>query len=335
MPLPFIIGAGAALLGGVGIKKTLDAKENQDRANRKNRRAGRIVNEARERMDVARKNCGDELEHLGKTKVRILQESVVPFVEEFEKLHHVEMEESAGLDELHKLVLDKKEFRELKEMGSMASSLASGLAQGALTGGLTAFGAFGAVGMLASASTGTAIAALSGAAATNATLAFLGGGTLAAGGLGIAGGTMVLGGLVAGPALAIMGCVIGSKAAENLEEAKENLAEAEAFSEEMDTAITGCNGIRKRTAMFSRFLLSLNALFEPQVYALGEIIKKSGTDYRKFSEAEKNTVVLAASTAGAIKAILDTPILNEQGKLTSSSAEMVELTEKRIGELQA
>jgi hypothetical protein len=52
---------------------------------------------------------------------------------------------------------------------------------------MAGFAAFGSVGMLATASTGTAIGTLSGAAATNATLAWLGGGALSAGGFGMAG----------------------------------------------------------------------------------------------------------------------------------------------------
>ena len=65
------------------------------------------------------------------------------------------------------------------------------------------------------------IGALSGAAATNATLAWLGGGSLAAGGFGMAGGMAVLGGIVAGPALALGGVFLDSKAEDKLYEALE------------------------------------------------------------------------------------------------------------------
>ena len=100
----------------------------------------------------------------------VLDGSIKKFISEFEKLNHVELSESSGLNELQKLVLDKKSFSDLKDLQGMASSLAGGLASGAMAGALTAFGAYGAAGALATASTGTAIASLSGAAATNATL---------------------------------------------------------------------------------------------------------------------------------------------------------------------
>ena len=231
--------------------------------------------------------------------------------------------------------MDQKEFTELKELQSMATSMAGGIASGAMAGAITAFGAYGAAGALATASTGTAIASLSGAAATNATLAFFGGGSLAVGGLGMAGGTAVLGGLVAGPALAVLGVVVGAKASANLEKAYSNLAKAREFREEMDAASSLCIGIRKRSAMFNRFLVSLNSIFEPLVYEMTKIIKTKGTNYRKFSEHEKKVVAEAMAMAGAIKAILDTPILDEAGNLTPESDKMVEKTREKLEEVVA
>ena len=192
-------------------------------------------------------------------------------------MNHIELAASSGLNELQKLVLDKKSFSDLKDLQGMASSLAGGLA----------FGVYGAAGVLATASTGTAIASLSGVAATNATLAFFWGGSLAAGGLGMAGGTAVLGGLVAGPALAVLGVVMGAKASKNLEAANENRAKAKEFEEEMKTAIDLCNAIRRRSAMFNRFLIRLQTVLDPMIYQMTEIIKKRGTDFRYFTDEEK------------------------------------------------
>ena len=162
------------------------------------------------------------------------------------------------------------------------------------------------------------------AAATNATLAFFGGGSLAAGGLGMAGGTAVLGGLVAGPALAVLGFVAGAKASKNLEMAKANLAKAKEFEEEMRTVADLCNGIRRRAAMFNRFLIRLQTVFDPLVFEMTQIIEKTGNDYRNYSENEKKCIASAMSMAGAIKAVLDTPILDEDGNLTQDSGLVIE-----------
>lgn len=334
MPIPLLfIGIGATA-GAFGIGKSIKAGVDQKEANRTNERADDIIQEASKKIETCRKNCGEAIDNLGKRKIKILDESIKLFISEFEKLNHVQLAESKGLNELQKMVLDQKNFSELKELQSIATSMVGGLASGMMAGALTAFGAYGAAGALATASTGTAIASLSGAAATNATLAFFGGGSLAAGGLGMAGGTAVLGGLVAGPALAVLGVVVGAKASANLDKAYTNLAKAKEFREEMDTASAVCVGIRRRASMFNRFLISLNSIFEPLIYEMTRIIERRGNDFRKFSDDEKKIVAEAMAMAGAIKSILDTPILDDDGNLTPESGKMVEMTRKKLEEVK-
>ena len=323
MPIPFLFiaaGVGSGLVGvGKGIKAGIDQKE----ANDTNEMAERKVDRAKEKANESRKNCGYAIDSLGKKKVAVLDDSIKKFIIEFEKLNHVELTESTGLNELQKIVLDKKLFTELKDLQGMASSLAGGLTSGAMAGAL------------ATASTGTAIATLSGAAATNATLAFFGGGSLAAGGLGMAGGTAVLGGLVAGPALAVLGFVAGAKASKNLDAANANYAKAREFEEEMKTVAALCYGIRRRAAMFNRFLIRLQIVFDPIVFEMAKIIKEKGTDYREFSDDEKKCVASAMSLAGAIKAVLDTPILDEAGNLTEESGEIIAISQKKVDEIMS
>ncbi len=330
MPIPLLfIGIGAAA-GAFGVGKSIKAGVDQKEANETNERADNIIQNASRKIEKSRKNCGAAIDNLGKTKLQILDESIKPFITEFEKLNHVELSGSAGLNELQKMVLDQKKFSELKELQSMATSMVGGVASGAMAGALTAFGAYGAAGTLATASTGTAIASLSGAAATNATLAFFGGGSLAAGGLGMAGGMAVLGGLVAGPALAVLGGVVGARASANLDKAYSNLSKAKEYKEEMDAASALCVGIRKRSAMFNRFLISLNAIFEPLIYEMSQIILNRGVYFMTFSDDEKKVVAEAMAMAGAIKSILDTPILDDDGNLTLESDKIVEMTRKKL-----
>lgn len=319
MPLPLVLiglGAGSAALGvGKGIKAAIDqkdAKETQEKAQE-------LVDRSTTMINSNRKHCGDALNRLGEQKIDTLETSITQFIAAFERLHNVDFSNSTGLDELQNFVIDRQDLDELKSMQSTAASLLGGMASGAAIGAITAFGAYSAAMAFGAASTGTAIATLSGVAATNATLAFLGGGSLAVGGLGVAGGTAVLGGLVAGPALAVMGFIVGGKASANKDRAYSNLAEAEKYKGEMQTAIVACNGIRRRADMFTRLLLRLGAYFDPLIYQLQQIIETSGTDYSTFSPEQKKTVAAAMATAGAIKAVLDTPILNENGELTSES----------------
>lgn len=319
LPLAFIgLGAGSA---AIGIGKTIKAAIDQNDAKEVNQQAQAIVDRSTDIVNSNRKLCGHALTHLGEQKIDTLESEIKPFIAAFEKLHNVELTDSTGIEELQNFVIDTKALDELKTMQSTAASLLSGMAGGAVAGAVTAFGAYSAAMAFGAASTGTAIATLSGAAATNATLAFLGGGSLAVGGLGMAGGTAVLGGLVAGPALAIMGFIVGGKASANKDRAYSNLAQAKEYKEEMQTAIVACNGIRKRADMFTRLLLQLGVYFEPLVYQLEKIIETRGTDYSTFSPEEKGVVAAAMATAGAIKAVLDTPILTDEGDITQESLE--------------
>ena len=325
MPLPLLFIGAAAVTGVFGVGKSIKAGLDFKEASETNDYADDIVKDATKKINTCRKNCGAAITRLGECKIQVLHGSIKPFVEEYEKLRNINLEDSKGLNEIQKIVLDKESFDELKQLQSMASSMVGGLASGTMAGAITAFGAYGAAGALATASTGTAIASLSGAAATNATLAFFGGGSLAAGGLGIAGGTAILGGLVAAPALAVLGVVVGAKASENKDKAYSNLAKAREFKEEMDTASLLCMGIRKRSAMFYRFLLSLNSQFDPLIYEMKQIINAKGTDFSLYSIEDRAAIAKAQSMAKAIKTILDTPILDEEGNLIPESANIADL----------
>ena len=111
MPIPFLFiaaGVGTGLLGvGKGIKAGIDQKE----ANDTNDAAEYKVEHAKERVNTSRKNCGKSIDDLGKRKVAVLDGRIKTFISEFEKLNHVELSESSGLNELQKMVLDKKNFQ--------------------------------------------------------------------------------------------------------------------------------------------------------------------------------------------------------------------------------
>lgn len=320
MPIPFLFiaaGLGTAALGiGKGVKAGIDQKD----ANETNELARDTVKEATEKARISRENSSKAIENLGAKKLWILDYSVASFIDLFSQLHNVELEESVGMDELKKFRIDKQSFEELKQMSSMASSIAGGVAGGAAAGALAAIGAYSGVMTLgACATTGTAIATLSGAAATNATLAFLGGGALSIGGLGMAGGTMVLGGLVAGPALAVMGFVVGAKASANKDTAYANLDKSLEYEEEVKTVQVLCKAIRMRATLFTRLLIKLDAILAPLIDSLSHIIETSGTDFSQYTKEEKAVVAANLSLVKAIKAILDTPILTEDGALTKES----------------
>ncbi|MFT3952734.1 MAG: hypothetical protein QM689_12500 [Oscillospiraceae bacterium] len=330
MPVPFILGGIAIAAAATGIGKGIHAGVQNSEAKDVNSKAGAMYKTSKEALEKSRKASAFALNALGEAKVRVLDESINRFVGVFETIHNVELEGSDGLNELPKFRVDKQYFEDMKKMGKLASSLAAGVIGGGLAGGLAAFGAYSAAMTFGAASTGTAIATLSGAAATNATLAFLGGGSLAAGGFGIAGGTMVLGGIVAGPALAIMGFFLDAKASKNVDNAYSNLAQAQKISEELMTASSLCNAIEARAKMFFDLLVKLDNLLNPLTDKMEMITVLAGNDYTQYNKPSKDVVAKALTVAGAIKTLLDTPILTIDGKLTEESKSVSVSVEKLL-----
>ena len=329
MPLPLLFIGIAAATGLAGAGKTVKAVVDNTNANKINTAANEGVDNARKRLEQQRGAVAQSLEKLGEEKLRILAGTVTSFVSAFEKIKNIDFTSSVGLEELEKLHIDQKDFEELKELGNFAIQVAGGVTAGAAGGALTAIGAYGAAQTFAAASTGTAIASLSGAAATNATLAFFGGGSLAAGGLGMAGGMMVLGGLVAGPALLVMGLITGAKSQEKLDQALINKAQAEEIMEALHVASDQCSAIRRRAYLFYSLLAHLDTYLLPLVWQMEYIIANEGTDYRTYSPESKKVIMAAASNAGSVKAVLDVPILTDDGSLTEQSGEIVD----KIGKL--
>ena len=98
MPIPFIligIGAATAAVGvGKGVKAGIDQKD----ANETNKYSQRIVEEASDLTNKSRENSSKALTDLGKKKIWVLDQGIKPFIASFEKLHNVELLDSAGLN---------------------------------------------------------------------------------------------------------------------------------------------------------------------------------------------------------------------------------------------
>ena len=295
MALPFILAGAALLAGGIGVKKGIDAKEDFDRAERIGRRAKRNHEDAIESLESEREKTNQSFQDLGRLKVSIFSDQIKYLVDEIKKRKKAkskmtgfeQMVEELNLPQMEKMVL-----------GSL--DIEKGLASGAASGALMGLGAYGSVGMLASASTGTAIASLSGAAATNATLAWLGGGSLAAGGFGMAGGMVVLGGLVAGPAIAITGFVMASKAEEALTKARDYESEVDQAIEKINSMEIVLKGLQANALEMSMTLPKLTIYFDEC---------KSDVESNEQGAFER-----LLKCGSALKSVLDTPIMEKNGE---------------------
>ena len=253
-----------------------------------------------------------------------MSENMRTFVDNFSQLHNVHFKNSVMLDELRGFDPQSKDFLEMKKASFNASELATGGLGSLAAGTLTAAGAYGAVGLFATASTGTAIAGLSGAAATNATLAWLGGGSIAAGGGGMAAGTLVLGGLVAIPALVIGGIFFNEKMDTTLNEAKENRDKARKYEQEVRNFCTVLKALKDKVEQIDGLLKVLNGKFSDAISAMVNTISRSGTDFSTYSSDEKDAVMRAAQLAKTIKLVIDTPLMNQQGGVTAEAEKLIE-----------
>ncbi len=329
MPLPFILAGAAIVAGGYGVKKGIDAKDDFDTAKSINRRAQVMFDEAKSDLENERESTQKAMEDLGRVKYKIYDESIIPFVDAFSKIKNISFDDGS-LDDATKLPVVSAE--ELARMRTSVLDIKGVLSDGITalgSGGLAGLAAYGGVGVLGTASTGTAIGTLSGAAATNATLAWLGGGSLAAGGYGMAGGMMVLGGVVAGPVLAVGGMMMASKAEAAKEDAYANLDKAELASEQMKEAMVAASGIRLRFEEIAKVLCSLDLRFQPLLKSFNELVE-SNTNYSTYSEEDRKGVMIVASTAKVLKNLLEAPIIDQEGTLTPESRTVLEDTKKII-----
>lgn len=324
MPLPFILLGAAVLAGGFGVKKGMDAASDFDQAESLNRQAQRIFDTAQKNLESARTAAQDSLETLGKQKFTIYSNSLIPFVEAFSKIKNIDFQDEKLLGNIS-LAVTQTDMLAVQDVSIKMQDVVNGGISSLGVGGLAGLAAYGGVGFLGTASTGTAIGGLTGVAATNATLAWLGGGSLAAGGFGMAGGMAVLGGIVAGPVLAVGGMMMASKAEEAKEDAYSNRHKANAAAEQMKTAQVTTEGITSRTNQIHEVLSALNCRFKEFLFGLQDLVKSS-TDYRSYSEEDRKGVMMAAMVAKTLKNIMETPVIDACGVITSASRKVLEET---------
>lgn len=337
--LPFILGGIALAAAGFGVKKGVDAVDDNNAAEKYQRLACEEVDEANKELNDWREKTDNSLETYGTTKKNGLEKvtyfhSLICYPDE--KKQDADKKLSVDFSKKKFVITHEEEVKILQELGIVSNNMTLSVAKeqinsenreismltdavtGAASGSLAGLAAGGAsylgVSALGTASTGTAIGSLSGAAATNATLAWLGGGSLASGGLGIAGGMAVMGGLVAGPAIAIAGALMASKAEENKNNAKENLDKVRANIKKLDVVISKLKSIRAYTCECDAVF---NALLEYWHEYLNtfEILAERGMHYKDLSNSLKEFVMVNYKVAYSLRDFITEPVLSESGEL--------------------
>ena len=323
MAIPLVFLVPAAISGVYGLVKGGSAIKDRISAGKINNNAEAMVEAARTHVEQHRKATECVLEDYGSRKLRAFNGVINDFIESFGKLKNVEIANSPELDRLQVGGDSKAVLASLRSDYQSLQDAGVGLGAGLGGGAALAFGAYNGTMLLATASTGTAISTLSGAAATNATLAWLGGGAISAGGGGIAMGTMVLGGIVAGPALAIFGFIVGSKAEAALATAQSNLQQARTIRADAEAIATQLSAIRAVTALANRTFSRISSRLRHSTSGLNRLIEARGADYGSFTEEERALVLRAVKFAQLIKAMIDAPILDESGRLVLATRKRI------------
>lgn len=296
MPIPLILGVGAAIAGVAGVgtaahgaKKMKDANDTMKATESQHRRNI-------EKFENQNKLTNEKMDELGKLELKVLK-GFEDFSNVIEKIQNRPKFEQYNKDGVSLPTYDKEELKTVSVGAGVLLGGVGGAAAGTFGGFAAAGATTSAVMALGTASTGTAIASLSGVAATNATLAALGGGAIAAGGGGMALGTTILGATTLGVGLLVGGIIFnvtGGKLSDKADEAYSQMKKAESSINKI------CSYLYELEKTAEDYAHSINIVrnkyLESYNYISYVVNKLHKVDWNEFSEqdklAVKNTVML-------------------------------------------
>lgn len=319
----FALGAAA-----VGIGAQAEAKETNEKAQSIIKEAQDLYNNTKESLENAQGMTEQSLISLGNAKKQVIETSIHQFLDTYNKIKNIELSESVGLNEIRNFSLEKQDAIQLREMSDIYQSTFSSGVAGAATGAVIALAASGSLPIV----TGTLSVAGTALAAGEISMA-----------AGLAGSALSFGAAmtplaaIAAPAMLFSGISASIKADENLERAKVMYAEAEEASEKMKTSEVLCIEIAKRADMYNNLLGKLNGMFSHCTGMLNRVISKrkgifgsKKVDCKKLTEDELKLIAVTRALAGAVKAVIDTPILSADGAVSYESETVYKDTVKRL-----
>lgn len=295
MPLPLILGVGAAVAGIAGAGSAISGASKMKDANDTQKLAQKIHKENTDYFESKNKATTEVMDSLGKKELEILS-SFGEFTSVFEKIHNKpQFKEYIR----NGVTIPSYNPQDIKDVSVGAAVLFGGIG-GAVAGTAGGFAAAGAttaaVMALGTASTGTAIASLSGAAATNAALAALGGGALGVGG-GMTLGSTILGATTLGVGLMVGGIIFNITGSKLSDSAYEALAQVKKERKEVNTIGVYLDELSQTAKKFEDSFTTIYKIYQQQFTMLSYIVDVlQKRDWETFTEDEKtvtqNTVLL-------------------------------------------
>ncbi len=229
----------------------------------------------------------------------------------------------------------------LNELGSLEMS-ASAILGGTVTTGVlgtaaalgvmqaTPLAVTGAVGALASASTGTAISSLSGVAASNAILAWLGGGSIASGGGGIAAGAATLATITTaatavatgGVAIASAGIIASRYWSKKLTDAKEHEKAVSIEVEKLKNGIALWQSLQQRADELKEVTLEV----ESKAIRALNLLEPLVPDFESDLDFYKRSFQQCGLFIKALRELVNVPLTDAQGNMTLESEQIIQKT---------
>ena len=134
---------------------------------------------------------------------------------------------------------------------------------------------------------------------------------------------------IAAPVLLFTAFSANATADENLHKARTMYAKAEAAVEEMRVAQTLCEGIEERADMLDDLLSDLDGMFSRCTAIMDVVTRKKVAAVRgravraeDFTRDELKLLAVTRALAGAVKQVMDVPLLTQDGDLTEQSEDV-------------
>lgn len=314
MPLPLIpvaiwlvvTGSGGVAAGADGVRKISKARSRQIRA-------GHRRDQAVGDLEAAWERTHDRVTAYGGFQLRIERDTIGDFARWLEEnARKVRRLDGAFCDGVQVEPID---LPELQTQVFEAEQLLGGGLGAAMAGFAARQAALTGVRLAATASTGTAISGLTGAAANGATLAWLGGGTLASGGGGMAAGASVLTGVGAVPALVIAGLSLNVQGHRALTVARRTEADVAIGIAQLETKMQMLDRLERRIGELHDVLQMLEGRARDSIAELRTV---------QFDPDQHVEIFMrTAQLIQALREILSTPVLTEDGDVTAESHRIV------------
>lgn len=138
----------------------------------------------------------------------------------------------------------------------------------------------------------------------------------------------------------LIGGLFGAVSSSIVDDSKRKLDLARMQSRQADVIAQQSKGVSlayqavtERAASMTDVLTKLNMLFIRGIRYTNALIEEKGGDRRNYTLEDRKSLAVCVNLAGAVKSVLDAPIIDREGKITQKSLETIQLGERCLQEI--